>query len=221
MSARSKVLLVLVLIVVFAAIGRTSLGDRLDAANLIATLRSTGSSALAIPLYFLLFGIGTSLFLPAVAMMVTAGVTWGVWPGWLVVWGAANVWVHVHFAVGRWITNNKIKAFLARRGAGRLVQELEQGGVLTTIMIRQVPFPFLLVNLAGGASPMRFRDWALGNALGLIPNCIIYTQLAAALADGVEGAKEAAMYRVLAAGAGIVLLAVISRWLQRRFAAPV
>ena len=92
---------------------------------------------------------------------------------------------------------------------------------MTAVMLRQVPLPFLLVNLAGGASPMRWRDWALGNALGLIPNCLIYTQLAAALADGVEGAREAAMYRVLAAAAGAIALGLVSRWLQRRFAAPV
>ena len=90
MSARSKVLLLIVLIAVGAAIGRSSLGDRLDAAGLIGTLRSMGTSALAIPLYFLLFGLGTSVFVPAVALFVAAGVTWGFWPGWLVVWGPAT-----------------------------------------------------------------------------------------------------------------------------------
>ena len=68
---------------------------------------------------------------------------------------------------------------------------------------------------------MRWRDWAMGNALGLIPNCLIYTQLAAALADGVEGARETAMYRVLAAAAGVIALGLLTRFLQRRYATPV
>lgn len=213
-------MLLIVLIVVSAAIGRTSLGDRFEAATLISTLRELGNSSAAIPLYFLLFGVATSLFTPAVALFITGGVTWGFWPGWLVAWAAANLWANVHFATGRWIAGD-VKGWLSRRGAKWLLSELEQGGVITTIMIRQLPFPFPLVNLSGGASPMRWRDWVLGNAIGLLPNCMIYTQLAAALVDGVEGAKEAAMYRVLAAAAGVISLGLLSRWMQRRFATPV
>ncbi len=219
MSARSKLLLLIGFIAAGAVIGRSSLGSHLEAATLIATLRSMGNSAAAIPLYFLIFGVATTLFTPAVAMMITAGVTWGFWPGWLVVWGAATVWANVHFLVGRWVAGDELTPWLRQRGAAFLLRELDHGGVLTTIMIRQLPFPFLLVNLAGGASPMRWRDWAVGNAVGLIPNCLIYTQLAAALADGVDGAKEVAMYRVISATLGVIALSLVSRWLQRRFAA--
>lgn len=220
MSARAKLLLLIVLIVVGAAIGRTSLGDRFEAATLIATLREWGTSGVAIPLYFLLFGLATSLFTPAVALMVTAGVTWGFWPGWLLAWAAANLWAHAHFFVGRWIAGDALKRWLSARGAGWLVRELDDGGALTTLMVRQLPLPFPLVNLAAGASPMGWRKWAFGNAIGLIPNCLIYTQLAAALADGVEGARQRAVFRVVTAGVGVIALGLLSRWLQRRFAAP-
>lgn len=218
MSARSKLVFLIVLIAAGALIGRTSLGSHFEAATLIATMRSLGHSAAAIPFYFLIFGVATTLFTPAVAMMVTAGVTWGFWPGWMVVWAAATVWANVHFLVGRWVAGDELTSWLRKRGAAWLLRELDHGGALTTIMVRQLPFPFLLVNLAGGASPMRWRDWAVGNAVGLIPNCMIYTQLAAALADGVDGAKEAAAYRVISATLGVIALSLLSRWLQRRFA---
>ncbi|MDP2272265.1 MAG: VTT domain-containing protein [Archangium sp.] len=218
MSSRAKLLLLIVLIAAGAVIGRSSLGAHFEAATVIATLRSLGNSAAAIPLYFLIFGLATSLFTPAVAMMITAGVTWGFWPGWLVVWGAANVWANVHFLVGRWVAGDELTRWLRQRGAAWLLRELDHGGALTTIMVRQLPFPFPLVNLAGGASPMRWRDWVVGNAVGLVPNCLIYTQLAAALADGVDGAKEAAAYRVISAAVGVISLGLVSRWLQRRFA---
>jgi len=201
------------------AIGRFWLGDRFEAATLITTMRALGTSGAAIPLFFLLFGVTTSLFTPAVALMVTAGVTWGFWPGWLVVWGAANLWVHAGFFVGRWIAGDSLKRWLAGRGAGWLVRELDQGGALTTIMVRQLPLPFPLVNLAAGASPMGWKKWALGNAIGLIPNCLIYTQLAAALVDGVDGARQTAAFRVVTAAAGVISVGLLSKWLQRRFAA--
>ena len=147
--------------------------------------------------------------------------TWGFWPGWLLVWAAANLWCHAHFFVGRWIAGDALTQWLSRRGAGWLVRELDQGGALTTIMVRQLPLPFPLVNLAAGASPMGWKKWAIGNALGLIPNCLIYTQLAAALADGVDGARRTAAMRVVTAAAGVIALGLLSRWLQRRFAPPV
>jgi uncharacterized membrane protein YdjX (TVP38/TMEM64 family) len=213
---RLKFLLLIALIGVGAVIGRTSLASHFEPHTLIATMREFGATGAAIPLFFLLFGAATTLFTPAVAMMVTAGVTWGFWPGWLLAWIAANMWAHVHFAVGRWIAGDALKRWLTSRGANWLVRELDQGGVITTIMVRQLPLPFPLVNLSAGASPMSWGKWTVGNAIGLIPNCLIYTQLAAALADGVDGARETVGWRVLAAASGVIALGLLSRWLQRR-----
>lgn len=206
------------LIVGAAALSRLALGARFEAGELISTLRALGTSAAAVPLFVLLFGVATSLLTPAVAFMITAGVTWGFWPGWLVVWGAANLWAHAHFFIGRWVAGDALSQWLERRGARWLSRELDQGGVLTTVMVRQLPLPFSLVNLAAGASPLPWPRWLVGNALGLLPNCLIYTQLAAALAEGAAGARETVAYRVLIAGAGIISLSLVSRWLQRRLA---
>lgn len=218
MSRRTKIFLLIAFIIGGAALARTFLTDRFSVSGLLATMREAGSAAVAIPLFVLLFGLATTFFVPAVALMVTAGVTWGFWPGWVVVWAAANVWANVHFWVGRWLAADDLRPWLERKGAGWLVRELEQGGALTTIMVRQLPLPYPIVNLSAGASPMHWRQWVVGNALGLVPNCLIYTQLAAALADGVEGAREQAAMRVVTAAAGVISLSLLSRWLQRRFA---
>lgn len=218
MSLRVKVLLLIGFIAVSTAVLRTVFGASLEPSALIATMRSLATSPAAVPAFFLLFGLGTSVFAPAVAFMVTAGVTWGFWPGWVFVWGAANLWANVHFVLGRWVAGDALTKWLERRGATWLTGELESGGVFATVMIRQLPLPFVLVNLSAGASPLQWRRWVLGNALGLIPNSIIYTQLAAALADGVSGAKEAGATRALLSAAGVIALSLVSRWLQKRFA---
>lgn len=217
MSLRAKLAILIGVIGVGAIAGRTALGAHFEAAELIATLRALGTSTLAVPVFVLLFGLATSLFTPAVAFMITAGVTWGFWPGWLFVWLAANVWAHAHFLVGRWVAGDALKAWIERRGATWLLRELEHGGGLTTIMVRQLPLPFSLVNMTAGASPLPWHQWLWGNALGLIPNCLIYTQLAAALAEGAAGAKETVALRVVVAAAGVIGLSLVSRWLQRRF----
>ena len=205
--------------ITFAVIGKTVLGERFEAARLIATLREFGSNTGAIPLFWLVFGIATSAFTPAVVMFVTAGVVWGFWPGWLIVWVAANIWANVHFAVGRWAAGDLFRTVLERRGAGWLVRELSQGGVWTTIAVRQLPIPFPLTNLAAGASPLPFRKWFIGNAIGLMPNCMIYTELASAIADGAAGARERALVRAVIVSAMVVVLSLASRWAQKRFSA--
>jgi uncharacterized membrane protein YdjX (TVP38/TMEM64 family) len=217
-SLRVKLSMLIGLIGLGAVAGRTALGAHFEAAELISTLRELGTSALAVPLFVLLFGVATSLFTPAVAFMISAGVTWGFWPGWAFVWLAANVWAHVHFLVGRWVAGDALKRWIERRGATWLLLELAHGGGLTTIMVRQLPLPFSLVNMTAGASPLPWHQWAWGNALGLIPNCLIYTQLAAALAEGAAGARETVALRVVLAAAGVISLSLVSRWLQRRFA---
>jgi uncharacterized membrane protein YdjX (TVP38/TMEM64 family) len=218
-SLRVKVLLLIGFIAVSTAVLRWAFGASLEPAALIALMRSLASSAAAIPAFFLLFGLGTSVFAPAVAFMVTAGVTWGFWPGWVFVWLAANLWANVHFVVGRWVAGDALSRWLAQRGATGLTRELEHGGAFATVMLRQLPLPFVLVNLAAGASPLKWPKWVLGNAIGLVPNCLIYTELAAALADGVSGAREAGASRAMLSAAGVIVLSLTSRWLQRRFVA--
>ncbi|MFT3708688.1 MAG: VTT domain-containing protein [Archangium sp.] len=219
MAQRTKLIVALLALVTAAVAGRLLLGDRFNAQAVIAWLREAGTSGAAIPLFLLLFGVITTLFGPALAMMVAAGVTWGFWPGWLLVWIGANLWANVHFAIGRWMAGDTLRRWLDARGAKWLTTELNQGGTLTTIMIRQLPLPFVLVNLAGGASPMPWWRWAVGNAVGLVPNCIIYTSLAAALADGAEDAKRDGVIRVLVSGALIIGMSLLTRFVQRRLAA--
>lgn len=219
MQRRWKQLAVLALIIAGAVLGRGFLAERFNLEALIAEMRAWGGGAAAIPIYFGVFGVVTSLFMPAVAMMITAGVTWGFWPGWVLVWAAANVWAHVHFAIGRWLGGDSLRRWLEGKGVTWLIRELDQGGIATTIMVRQLPLPYPLVNLTAGASPIRWSRWTIGNAIGLIPNCLIYTQLAAALAEGAEGAKERAAFRVVLAAAGVIGIGLLSRLVQRRFAA--
>jgi len=87
--------------------------------------------------------------------------------------------------------------------------------------VRQLPIPFPLTNLAAGASPMPFRQWFVGNALGLLPGAMIYTALASAIADGATGARERALVRALMVSALVVMLSLASRWAQKRFSARV
>lgn len=218
MSPRIKVIVLLLVLGTGAVLTRTVWADRFEPTVLIGWLRELGSSVIAVPLFFALFLGATTLFAPAVTLMLAAGVTWGSWPGILYVWLAANLATHFHFVLGRWVAGDTVKRLLSSPRVSWLARELEHGGALTTIMIRQLPLPFLLVNLAGGASPMPWPRWALGNAIGLLPNSIIYTQLAATLVAGVEGSGRELATRVVITSILVIGMSLIGRVVQRRFA---
>jgi len=204
-----------------AVLTRTVWADRFEPTVIVAFLRELGSSMAAVPLFLTLFLVATTLFAPALTLMLAAGVTWGAWPGIAHVWAAAKPATHFHFVLGRWVAGDTIRRLLARPQVAWLSRELEHGGVFTTIMIRQLPLPFLLVNLSGGASPMPWSRWAIGNALGLLPNCIIYTQLAATLVAGVEGSGRELAVRVAITATLVIAMSLVGRVVQRRFARPI
>jgi len=199
---------------------RALYGSRFEPHALVQFLRELGTHGWAIPAFVGLFGVATTFFAPAISLVIVAGVTWGFWPGVLVVWLTENLWANVQFLAGRLIGRERLKDALARRGVTRVLRELEHGGVLAMVMIRQLPLPFVGVNVAAGATPIRWRRFALGNALGLAPGAVVFSELASSLADGVEGAREAAGLRVVIAGTLVVALALGTRllvgWWERR-----
>lgn len=219
MSPRIRLLVFVVALAALAFLGRAAWGDRFEPSAVIAGLREAGSSEAAVPLFFGMFVLATSMFAPAMALMLAAGVTWGWWPGALIVWGAATLATQLHFFVGRWVAGELVGKLLDSPRLKWLRRELEHGGVLATIMIRQVPMPFLLVNLAGGASPMPWSRWFIGNAIGLIPNCIIYTQLAATIVSGAEGGTRELATRVVLSTTLVLASSLVARWVQRRLGA--
>jgi uncharacterized membrane protein YdjX (TVP38/TMEM64 family) len=220
-SPRIKLIVLVLVLGAGALLTRTAWADRFEPTVIVAFLRELGSSVAAVPLFLVMFLLATTLFAPAVTLMLAAGVTWGAWPGIVIVWAGANLATHAHFVLGRWVAGDTIRRLLARPQVAWLSRELEHGGVFTTILIRQLPLPFLLVNLAGGASPMPWSRWAIGNAVGLLPNCIIYTQLAATIVAGVEGSGRELAVRVGLTATLVIAMSLVGRVVQRRFARPV
>jgi uncharacterized membrane protein YdjX (TVP38/TMEM64 family) len=214
-SRRVAFILLLGAFIVAAIALRRSGAEVFDPAALAARLAAVRESGWLVPAYFLAFGL-TTLLAPAFAFFVVAGVLWGAWPGVLIGWLGANGWSNLHFFAGRWLGGDRVQRFLEARKLDSIREELEGGGALATMIVRQLPLPFVGVNLAAGASPMKWSRWALGNALGLIPGSTVYGWSAASIVQGAEGARTEAIVRTLFAAAAVIGLGVVSRVVQRR-----
>ncbi|MBX7099427.1 MAG: VTT domain-containing protein [Myxococcaceae bacterium] len=211
---------VLLALAVAAAVAlRHHFGDRLSLENARRVLEAVREAWWAPPAYLGLYAAGTTLLLPAVSFAILAGAVFGFGPGLLLSQVGLSLTANAHFALGRWLGQGRVQPWLERRGFGRLTAELSAHGVTSVIAIRQLPLPFVAVNVACGAAPVRWRDFALGSALGGLAPSLVYTWSAAALASGDEGAWTAALIRAAIGGGTMLLVSYgLRRYLARQAA---
>ena len=115
------------------------------------------------------------------------------------------------YALGRSLWRDAVRRMAGRR-LNRLSERLARRGALSVAALRVVPVaPFTVVNLAAGASHIRFGDFLLGTGPGTVALCLLADRAVAAVLD--PGAVSAIALMLLAAVvvAGAVLL---RRWLS-------
>ena len=100
----------------------------------------------------------------------------------------------------------------------RVSREVARRGVLAVALVRLVPVaPFLFVNLAAGASHLRFRDFSIGTAVGLTPGMLIVAVLTERV-DAVvrEPALANLLWLALTVGVALGVITMLRRWLRAR-----
>lgn len=116
--------------------------------------------------------------------------------------GAATYWL------GRALGRDAVRRVAGPR-TERLSRLLAKRGVVAVATVRLLPVaPFTLVNMVAGASHLRARDFLLGNALGLLPGCLVmvlFSERLAAAALEPSAANLGWLALALAALAGAAL----------------
>ena len=181
----------------------------------LTLIRQSSSEPWAVPAFAACYLVGTSLLMPAVSFHVLAGLTWGLGPGVLVSQLGLNFAGNIQFLVGRKLGQKRVSSWLAKRNLSRVEQLFHANGLWGMIAVRQLPLPFVGVNLMAGASPLRWWHFAVGSAAGALPPMIVYTWFAAEIYNGVAGARQGALLRALLAGAAMVVLAVLPKVISR------
>jgi uncharacterized membrane protein YdjX (TVP38/TMEM64 family) len=130
-------------------------------------------------------GYAALCLLPAPKALLTAlgGATFGLWLGALLSWGAALAGAAAAFGLGRALGRDAVDRLTRGRveRADRLLADHGFGAVLAA---RLTPvLPFTVINYAAGLTGVRWRHYALGSALGMIPGSLAYAALGAWGAD--------------------------------------
>ena len=174
------------------------------------------SPVLVAALYFAAYVAVTALSLPGAAVMTLAGgALFGLGWGLLIVSFASTIGATLAFLVSRHLLRDSVHArFGARLRA--IDEGIARDGAFYLFSLRLVPaFPFFLINLLMGLTPIRTRTFYWVSQLGMLPGTLVYVNA------GTELGAVDSLAGVLSPGlvASFVLLGLfplLARWMVER-----
>lgn len=214
-SLTGWVLLVLALLVIAAVWRLTPLRGYLHVDQVAALGRALASEPAA-PLWviggYLLGGLvlfPITLLLGATALVFSPGPAIGYCLAGTLASAIVTYWV------GRLLGRFRIGLFRGPR-LTRFQEQLRRRGILAVIAARLLPVGnFSLINMAAGALRIRFADYVIGNAIGVLPGTLALTLFADRLGTTLRHPRGANL--VTLAAVAIVLVLLLS-WIRRRLA---
>jgi pyruvate/2-oxoglutarate dehydrogenase complex dihydrolipoamide dehydrogenase (E3) component/uncharacterized membrane protein YdjX (TVP38/TMEM64 family) len=175
--------------------------------------RYQAAPLLVIALFFLIYVALTAVSVPgAVILTLAAGAIFGVVMGTIIVSFASTIGATLAFLGSRYLFRdivqsrfgNRLKAF----NAG-----MERDGAFYLFSLRLVPvFPFFVVNLAMGLTPIRTRTYFWVSQLGMLLGTIVYVNAGTQLAR-IESPRDIASPDLLLSFAALGLTPWVGKWL--------
>ncbi len=149
--------------------------------DLLHALRDAGPKGVAA--FALLYAAATVLMIPGSALTLAAGALYGPVAGFAVVVLASNAGASAAFWLGRTLLRERVAAWMAdHRRLQALDRAVERGGARLMLLLRLSPvIPFNLLNYAMGTTRIRFRDYLLGGAIGMVPGTLLYVVIGAGM----------------------------------------
>ncbi|MCC6709650.1 MAG: FAD-dependent oxidoreductase [Gammaproteobacteria bacterium] len=132
---------------------------------------------------FIIYVIVTALSLPGAAVMtLAAGALFGFTWGTLLVSFASTLGASGAFLVARYVLRGPLQARFGHR-LETINRHMRSDGPSYLLTLRLIPlFPFVLVNLLMGLTPIRLRDFMQYSQLGMLPATMVFVNAGTQLA---------------------------------------
>ena len=187
-----SLLLIVALVVAFFAfdLGRFLTLDALKAGQATFATWYEASPWLVAGAYLLVYVAVTALSLPGAAVMTLAGgALFGLWVGTLLVSFASSIGATLAFLVSRWLLRDWVQARYGERLAA-VNAGMAKDGAFYLLTLRLVPvFPFFVINLLMGLTPIKTRTFYWVSQLGMLAGTLVYVNAGTQLArlDSLSG----------------------------------
>ena len=125
-------------------------------------------------IFALVYAAGVCLFIPGTLLTTLGGAIFGATQGFLYVWVGAMLGASAAFWIGRTLGRDLAASLVGDR-LRKYDEAIERNGFATVLYLRLVYFPFTPMNFGMGLTRVRFRDYFLGTALGIVVGTFIFT----------------------------------------------
>ncbi len=176
----------------------------------IAELQGENPLQIAIG-FFLLYIVVTALSLPGAAIMtIAAGAIFGLLWGLLIVSFASTIGATLAFLASRFLLRDAVQARFGDK-LKAINQGIEKEGAFYLFTLRLVPlFPFFIINLLMGLTPLKTRSFYWVSQLGMLAGTAVYVNAGTQLAqlDSASGILSPALI-------GSLLLLGLFPWIAK------
>lgn len=135
-------------------------------------------------LFALLYVAAAALSIPGAAILtLAAGALFGVLWGTIIVSFASTIGACLAFGISRWLLHDAVQARFSKP-LSAINRGVEKEGGYYLFTLRLVPlFPFFMVNLLMGLSPIKLRTFYWVSQVGMFPATVIYVNAGAQASD--------------------------------------
>jgi dihydrolipoamide dehydrogenase len=183
-----KIIILLILIIAVASFFIFDLHQYLDFAYIKSKQQAITDYYQANPLqsiliFFVIYVLATSLSLPGASILsLLAGAVFGLFVGSIIVIIAATIGATIAFWLARYLLGNTIQERYADK-LKTINAGLEKDGAFYLLTLRLLPiFPFFIINVLMGLTPMRTLTYVLTSFFGMLAGTIIYVNVGTQLA---------------------------------------
>jgi uncharacterized membrane protein YdjX (TVP38/TMEM64 family) len=181
-SAPWPKIVALLILLVCAAVGarhlsRDQLNEWIDRARNVGW---TGQVA-----FIIAYGLWCGFGLPGSIVSLGVAAAFGFWRGLAFVYLGANLGGSIGFFLSRYFARDWFASVVGKRlPLAQFNRAVAASGWRIVMLTRMPPIsPFSFVNYAYGLTPIAYRDYAIGTAIGIIPGTTAYVYLGTLIGD--------------------------------------
>lgn len=151
---------------------------------------------------------------PRALITLIAVAAFGPWHGFAYAMCGILLACALTYHVGTRMSRETVRR-LARGKLTRMTQVMRHRGIIAMTAVRLVPLaPFAVVNVVAGAIHLRFRDFMIGSALGILPGTLLATVFGDQLVTGLKDPGSINLWLVGALAVALIVgTRIVRRWL--------
>ncbi|MET2897882.1 TVP38/TMEM64 family protein [Vibrio rotiferianus] len=166
--------------------------------------------------YFFAYIAITAFSIPGAAVVTLLGAAlFGFWTSLLLVSFASTIGATIAFLSSRYLLREWVQSKFGNK-LGAINEGVEKDGSFYLFSLRLIPvFPFFLINLLMGLTPMTIARFYLTSQVGMLPGTAVYLNAGTQLAT-IDSLSGIVSPTVLASFALLGLFPIIAKWVMSK-----